>query len=314
MSNISPNSPIQNIKELVTQSKLDKTGFDSWKQNALQDQKLDRDEAQFLMDQLATGNVEKDLIPAVTTLLSEGFSAHTANPVARIGGHELPLHAVSKDFTLETARSITDENGVDEVYFKDEDGKLFVAYGDIATKGALDLDRIKQNYITRVDGKKMTVVHINNETNTTWEGAKAPWKSSLKTLRDAGQTGVVKGIGEMATAVTAMFIGKTVLENGIKKVSSSAAEKTLEAVATKAAETVAVEAAEKTIGVVGQVKTLGTSIGGSIKSSLRSVVVGGAVAGVVVGAVVGVGSAIGAVKSNLSDRDYTTLDMITGHY
>ncbi len=314
MSNISAGSPIQNIKELVVQPKLDQAGLEGWKQKALQDNKLDRDEAQFLMDQLAMGNVESDTIPAVTQLLSEGFSSHTANPVARIGGHELPLHAVSKDFTLESAKSITDENGIDEVYFKDEDGKLFVAYGETAKKGSLDLDRIKQNYITRVDGKKMTVVHLNNETNTTWEGAKAPWKSSLKTLRDAGQTGVVKGIGEMATAVTAMFIGKTVLENGIKKVSTSAAEKTVETVAAKAAETVATEAAGKAIGVVGQVKTLGTSIGGSIKSSLRSVVVGGAVAGVVVGAVVGVGSAIGAVKSNFNDRDYTTLDMVTGHY
>ena len=185
-----------------------------------------------------------------------------------------------------------------------------MAYGEADKKGALDLDRIKQNYITRVDGKKFTVAHINNETNTTWEGAKAPWKSSLKTLKDAGQTGVVKGIGEMATAVTAMFIGKTVLENGIKKVSGTVAEQATQ----KAVETVAADAVVSSVGVVGQVKTLGSSIGGSIKSSLRSVVVGGAVAGVVVGTVVGVGSAIGAVKSNFNDRDYTTLDMVTGHY
>ncbi len=307
MSNLSPLGKLQQLQQLLPGQKLTPERLEAWKTEALQDHKLDKDEAAFLLDQIKTQNVSDEAFPAVTELLQTGYSSHTANPVARIGGHELPLHRVADDFTLETARSITDTNGIDEVYFKGEDNKLYVAYGDTAAKGSLDLSRIKQNYITRVDGKKFTVVHLNNETNTTWEGAKAPWVSTAKTLKDAGQNGIVKGIGEMTTAVTAMFIGKTVLDNGIKHVTTKAAGEAATQVGAKVAETAGV-------GLIDTAKGLSSSIGSSIKSSLRSVAVGGAVAGIVVGTVVGVGSAIGAVKVQFNDRDYTSLDMITGNY
>lgn len=318
MTELSGTPKIQALQQLLPTQKLDKAQFEAWKQEALIDQKIDKDEARFLMDQLAAGNVEQDVIPAVTELLSGGFQSHTGNPVARIGGHELKLHKVAKDFNLDAAKSITENNGIDEVYFKDEENNLYVAFGDQKDRGALDLDRIKLHYITRVEGKKFTVAHINNETNTTWEGAKAPWVSSYKTLKDAGQSGIVKGIGEMATAVTAMFIGKTVWENGVKSVSAKAAEEAAKKAAEEAvkqgAGAVATAAATEGVGLVTKAKTLGSTIGESIKGSLRSVVVGGAVAGVVVGTVVGVGSAIGAVSTRFKDRDYTSLDMVTGHY
>ncbi len=306
MGNITPN-PLQKLQQLLPGQKLDLERFEAWKTEALQDNKLDKDEAAFLLDQIKTQNVSEDAFPAVTELLQKGFTGHTANPVAKIGGHELPLSLVSEDFTLETATSITDDNGIDEVYFKGEDDKLYVAYGDESTRGALDLKRIKKNYITRVNGQKLTVMHINNENNTTWEGAKAPWVSTFKTLKDAGQNGIVKGIGEMTTAVTAMFIGKTVLENGIKSVSTKAGTEAAAQVGQKVAETAGV-------GLIDQAKGLSGSIGNSIKGSLRSVVVGGAVATVVVGSVVGIGSAIGAVKVQYDDRDFTSLDMVTGNY
>lgn len=307
MGNLSPLGKIHQLQELLPGQKLTVERLDAWKEEALQDKKLDKDEAGFLLDQIKAQNVTDDAFPAVTELLQAGYSGHTANPVARIGGHELPLHQVADDFTLDTARSITDENGIDEVYFKGEDDKLYVAYGNEKDGGALDLSRIKKNYITRIDGKKFSVVHLNNETNTTWEGAKAPWVSTARTLKDAGQNGIVKGIGEMTTAVTAMFIGKTVLDNGIKHVTAKAATDAATQVGQKVAETAGV-------GLIDTAKGLSSSIGSSIKSSLRSVAVGGAVAGIVVGSVVGVGSAIGAVKVQFNDRDYTSLDMITGNY
>lgn len=306
-SSIRPIQVLQNTLAQITDRKINASEFEQWKNLAMQDQKLDKVEARFLMDQLAASRFEAEVVPAVTQLLTEGFSANTANPVAYIGGNELThIHQVAKDFDLDKARSITDNNYIDEVYFKDEQDNLYVAYGSQQQGGALNLDRLKLNYVGRFGHQKVTVVHINNETNTVWEGAKAPWKSTLSTLKDAGQTGIIKGIGEMTTALTAMFIGKTVLENGIKTVS----EKTAETVAEKALQ----GATQAAPGVVDKARALGSTIGQSIKSSLRSVVIGGAVAGAVVGTVVTIGSGLGAVKSRYNHRDYTTLDMVTGNY
>ncbi|MGV3527147.1 MAG: hypothetical protein ACO1RX_23225 [Candidatus Sericytochromatia bacterium] len=298
---------LQTLMSQVSNPRVTTGQFEEWKQHALQDKKLDRDEARFLMDQMAAGRFEQDVIPAVTTLLADGYKAHTANPVAHIGGNEIThVHKVDKSFTLDTAKQITDDNNIDEIYFKDEKGELYVGYGSQEAKGSLDLERVKVGYVGRMDGMKIQVVHINNETNTTWEGAKAPWISAGKTLSEAGQTGVAKGIGEVATTVTALFIGKTVVENGIKTVGEKAAQKTVEAVAGEAV-AAAPSLAEKA-------RAFGSTIGSSVKNSLRSVAVGAAVAGAVVGTVVTIGSAIGAVKSRVDHRDFTTLDMITGNY
>ncbi|PKL80275.1 MAG: hypothetical protein CVV27_00670 [Candidatus Melainabacteria bacterium HGW-Melainabacteria-1] len=308
---------LQQLMASVGQGNISADQLDEWKQHALQDQKLDRDEAKFLMDQMAAGRFAQDVIPAVTDLLSQGYKSHTANPIAYIGGNQLShIHKVDKSFKLEDAKQITDENGIDEVYFRTVDDKgelgpdLYVAYGAQDANGALSLDRLKIGYVGRMDKLKIKVVHINNETNTIWEGAKAPWVSTGKTLRDAGQTGVAKGIGEVATTVTALFIGKTVIENGVKKV----AETTAQTAAEKTVEAVAGEAAKQAPNLLGKAKTFGSTIGQSVKTSLRSVAVGVAVAGAIVGTVVTVGSGIGAVKSRFNHRDYATLDMITGNY
>jgi hypothetical protein len=294
--------------------------FEEAKTIALQDKKLDRDEAKLLMDRLATNGFEPAVIPSVTHLVANGFqSVEHRTPPAYIGRSQLTnIHEVDSSFTLETAKSITDKNGIDEVYFKDDKGKLYVAYGSQETRGAINLDGVKVNYVGRFGDKKVTVVHLNNETNTTWEGVKAPWSNTLDTMRTAGQSGVVKGISEMATALTAMFIGKTVLDNGIKAVASKPAEQVAAQVLTTGATTVAPVAAE----AVGRAlppalegaKQFGSSIGQTIKSSLKTVAAGAAVAGVVVGTVVVVGSGVGAVKSRLNTRDYTTIDMVTGKF
>lgn len=307
----------QALQNLMSQSgKIDQTQFDQWKDHALQDSKLDKDEAKFLMDQMAAGRFEADVIPAVTEALSKGFTAHTANPIAYIGGNQLShIHKVDKTFKLEDAKKITDENGIDEIYFQTVNDKgelspeLYVGYGAEENKGSLKLDRVKEGYVGRMDNLKIKVVHINNETNTMMEGAKAPWISAGKTLKDAGQTGIAKGIGEVATTVTALFIGKTVVENGVKTVTEKTATSLAEAAAGSAT-----GAAVQVPGLFDKAKTFGSTIGSSVKSSLRSVAVGAAVAGAVVGTVVTVGSAIGAVKSRYNHRDYTTLDMITGNY
>lgn len=312
-----PKISLQNLMSEVNAPKISQSQFEEWKTHALQDQKLDRDEAKFLMDQMAGGRFEQNVLPAVTSLLSSGYSSHTSNPVAYIGGNQLThIHKVDQSFNLDSAKQITDQNGIDEVYFRTVNDKgelgseLYVAYGSQEAKGALNLDRLKPGYVGRMDKLKIKVVHINNETNTMWEGAKAPWITTANTLKDAGKSGIAKGIGEVATTVTALFIGKTVIENGVKTVTEKAAQSAVE----KTAEAVAGEVATKAPTLIGQAKTLGSTIGLSVKSSLRSVAVGAAVAGAVVGTVVTVGSAIGAVSSRFKHRDYTTLDMITGKY
>ena len=331
---------LQSLMAHAGNPKIDQTQFEEWKNHALQDQKLDRDEAKFLIDQMAAGRFEQDVVPGVSELLSNGFASHTANPIAYIGGNQLThIHKVDKSFNLDSAKQITDENGIDEVYFREVDekgelkGDLYVAYGSQDAKGALDLEKLKLGYVGRMGKAKVKVVHINNETNTMWEGAKAPWVNTARTLKDAGQTGIAKGIAEVATTITALFIGKTVVENGIKtvgeKVGQTAATTTVTAgaaaatnVAVTATETVVAPVATAAAGtvakelpkVVQDARTFGSTIGHSVKSSLRSVAIGAAVAGAVVGTVVTIGSGIGAVKSLSNHRDYTTLDMITGNY
>lgn len=329
-------APMQALQNLMAQAenpKIDKAQFEEWKGHAFQDQKLDRDEARFLMDQMGAGRFEADVIPSVTELLSKGFSSLTPNPIAYIGGNQLThIHRVDSSFNLDSAKQVTDANGIDEIYFRkvndkgELEGDLYVAYGSPEDKGALNLDHIKEGYVGRMDKMKIKVVHINNENNTYWEGAKAPWVSAGHTLRDAGQTGIAKGIGEVATTVTALFIGKTVVENGVKTVTEKTAAAAAPAVAAPVAEAGAAAAAEvlapaavaagqKGLPTVVQgAKTLGSTIGSSVKSSLRSVAIGTAVAGAVIGSVVTIGSAIGMVKTRFDHRDYTTLDMVTGNY
>lgn len=322
MTQIGPHTPPATLQAYLAQQDkpLNAEQFETAKSLALQDKKLDRQEAQLLMDRLASNGFEAAVIPSVTHLVAKGFqSVEQQAPPAYIGRSKLThIHEVDSSFTLDTAKSITDQNGIDEIYFKDDKGKLYVAYGDQQSRGALNLEGVKVNYVGRFGDKKVTVVHLNNETNTTWEGVKAPWSSTLDTMKSAGQSGIVKGVSEMATALTAMFIGKTVLDNGIKAVASKPAEQVAAQVVSAGATTVvpvAAEAVGKTLPPALQgAKQFGNSIGQTIKSSLKTVAAGAAVAGVVVGTVVVVGSGIGAVKSRFNSRDYTTLDMVTGKF
>lgn len=301
----------------VASTEATSPSFDQLKADILKDNQVDQDEAKFLMDQLSKGKFDQSVVPQVTELLSKGYQTPEKTPsFALIGKTRLNnVQALSKDIKeIKEATQITDENGIDEVYFKNEAGKLFVAYGSEKDGGALDMRGMKVGYVGRLGKEKVTVVHINNETNTIMEGAKAPWVSTYDTLSKAGQNGIVKGIGEVATTVTALFIGKTVLEKGMKTVGTQVGTEIAGQVAQATAEK-ATEAAAKTgLSTIGKARALGTSIGATVKDTLKTVAVAGAVAGAVVGTVVTIGSAIGAVRSQTSFKDYATLNMVTGKY
>lgn len=309
------NANVQALQTYFNQVKTEKIGseqFQDLKVIALSDQQLDQDEAKFLMDKLGSGAFDSGTTGEVTQFLSGGYQKQDISPIAYIGRNRLSnVKEVSKEFEdLKKAQNITDENGIDEVYFKDKEGKIYIAYGSEEKGGALDLRGLKPGYVGRLGEKQITVLHINNETNTAWEGAKAPWTATFATLSAAGEGGIAKGIGEVATTVTALFIGKTVLEKGIQ----TAGQKAAQQAAVSVTETVAETAATKSVGVIGKAKAFGSGVGGTVKSTLRQVAVAGAVAGAVIGSVVAIGSVIGAIKGVRAYQDYATLDMVTGKY
>lgn len=284
------------------------------KEIVLQDKTLDQDEARFLMDKMASGAFNATGAGELSKLLSGGYQKQEIKtPVAYIGRNRLTnVKEVSKEFMdLKKAQAITDDNGIDEVYFKDENDKMYVAYGSEENGGALDLRGLKPGYVGRLGDKRVTVLHLNDETNTAWEGAKAPWVSTWNTLTSAGENGIVKGIGEVGTTLTALFIGKTVMEKGIKTAGEQVA---LQVAAQKTGETVAETAATKSLGMVDKAKALGSTVESTVGSTLRQVAVAGAVAGAVVGTVVAIGSVVGAVNGKTAFRDFATLDMVTGQY
>lgn len=323
MTEISPQvQALQNFMQSHADQKINAKQFEELKNIALEDRSLDRDEAQFLMQQAVAGKFEDGVNEQVTALLSRGYEKQDINPTALIGYNRLTsVKQVSAEFEdLNKAKAITDENGIDEVYFKVTDdnsplnGKTFIAYGSHEDGGVLDMRGLKPGYVGRFGDAKITLLHINNESNTAWEGAKAPWVNTWDTVSSAGQNGIVKGIGEVATTVTALFIGKTVLEKGIKTAGEGVAQQVAAQAASQAGKSLAEHGAANGIGVVGKAKALGTSIGSTVKGTLRQVAVGAAVASAVVGSVVAIGSGIGAVNGVMRSQDYATLDMITGEY
>lgn len=63
---------------------------------------------------------------------------------------------------LEAAANITDNNGIDEVYVKDANGKLYVAYGYYSNTENI----AKTGMPGHMGGQMVEVVHVNNEMNT----------------------------------------------------------------------------------------------------------------------------------------------------
>jgi hypothetical protein len=200
---------------------------------------------------------------------------------------------------LEEAKNIIKENKIDEIIFKDEDGKFYIAYGGKETKGALDLENIKEGHIGRLGSKNVKIVHIDNETNTVSEGAKAPLKSTWNSIKEAGSSGITKGIAEMGTTIVAIFIGKSLVVNGMT--AAQTAVTTSEAAA----------GAAKATGIVKEAGVASKAIFSTVTSGVKQVAVGAAIAGTVIGTVAGVMSVIGAVAGSRPKNDFTTLEMLT---
>lgn len=256
------------------------------------------------LDRLASAKVVKG-IPQVENNVAKNFNKD--NHTFEVGTNKFTnVKQITEGVKIDEAEKITQDNKIDEIFLETEDGKLYVAYGEKENKGALNLDGVREGYIGKLDGKPAKIVKINNEINTMKEGALSPIKSTWGTVKEAGSSGIVKGIGEMGTTVVAIFVGKSMIQNGITAVQGVNQATTVANGAVKG-----IDLIKNGTKVVGKVGNTGKAILGTIGSGISQVAVGAVVAGAVVGTIVGGMAIYGAVASRKPKNDYTTLDMVT---
>ncbi len=248
-----------------------------------------------------TKTTPKGMVPKTPDNISESFNP--SNKIV-VGDRTFTnIKPITKGLELEDVKKITSDNQVDEVFFKSEDGQLYMAYGEKENKGSLDIGALKENYIGKYGDKAVKLVHIDNEINTVKEGALSPLTSTLKNVKEAGSSGITKGVTEMGTTLVAIFVGKTVIENGITAVTTS---KTAIGGISKGINII--DTGSKIVGNAGKT---GKVIAVTVGSGLQKLAVGGLIAGAVVGTIVGSMSIYGALKARNPKNDYTTIDMVT---
>lgn len=217
----------------------------------LDDETVSQPEALLLQEGLKKKRFAVAEIPAVNALITRSLTDSHKSLTLTVGNQILTRVKPARDgLTLEQIKNILLDNKVDEVIVGTPDGKLFIAHGQESTRGALDLERVKAGYIGDLNGQTVMVLHVDNETNTVKEGAKAPIKGTMQIVKTASESGIVKGVTEMGTAVVTIVIGKSVLEKGIdvvKSASKTAAPKVVEEVTEEVAEEVSKKVAPKLV-------------------------------------------------------------------
>jgi len=206
------------------------------------------------------------------------------------------IKPVDKDVTLDEAKTITENNGIDEIYFKDSNDKLFIAYGEEKNRGSLPLDDIKVNFIGKYNNEKVKVLHVDNEINTALEGAKQPLGTASKVAKGVTETSIGQGVAQGVATVTAFFVGKSAIDAVI--VPAGVATATTGATAGNA--------------LANTVKTMPASVGQLIKQGAKIALVVGGVIVVVGGITIGVSSAYQAIKGAHVKNNYETINMVTG--
>src|SRR5690606_30134762 len=141
-----------------------------------------------------------------------------------------------------------------------------------------ELGNLKEKLIGVYDNQRVKIVHIDNEINTAKEGAISPFKTTWKTIREAGETGMVKGIAEIGTTVVALFVGKSLIQNGI-----TAAQQANTVTAAVGSTGTAINVGKEASKIVGRAGSTGKAIFTTVKSGVSQVAVGVIVAGAVVG-------------------------------
>lgn len=254
-------------------------------------------------DKVSENKNNKGSIPQTDNNISKSFGGGVLTVGKNTFGN---IKKITNQIDLEEAKNIVKDNKIDEIFFKTQEGDLFLAYGDKSSKGALEMGTLKEGYIGRFNNQPVKIVHIDNEINTVKEGALSPLTSTWKNVKDASATGIAKGVTEMGTTLVAIFVGKSVIENGISAV--SAAKGAAAAGHAAKGSVNIIKTGSKIVGNAGQTgKAIAVTVGGG----LQKLAIGGLVAGAVVGTVVGTMSAVGAVRARNPHNDFTTIEMVT---
>lgn len=258
-------------------------------------------------DIVISSNLSKGSIPENDSKIANEISSESqVKPEAftfSLKNHDsLKVYPLTEGIDLQEALSITKDNDIDQVFLKNEEGKLYIAYGEKNNKGSLELDSFKEGFIGKIDGKPAKIVKIDNKTNTMKEGAINPLKSTWATVRDAGANGIGKGIGEIGGSVVALVLSGSVITN-IVHAAKNANEVTT--VATTAGKTA------KALIDIGKAGKTGKVIIQTIGSGLKQGATYAVVAGALVGTVALGFSAYGIYKARNPKNDFTSIDAIT---
>lgn len=216
-----------------------------------------------------------------------------------MGGEVRPL---APGISIEEAAAMTADNGLDEIFFKTEDGKAYVLFAERAS-----FPEVKVGHLGRFEGKKIKVVAVNDEANTFAEGVGSVWSWLANVGRSAVGNEASRTVTTMVTTAAGSFLAAAAMKGSPAVAAAApAAGAAAGAVAATAATSVA-PAAPSVVGFVGSAGTRVVSAFSQVLNALGGIVLGGAV-------VVGVVSLIAGAKANRKVADTTTIDMVTGRY
>lgn len=198
-----------------------------------------------------------------------------------IGSRSLThVRALGKGITLEKAKKLTEKNGIDEVFFQTDDGTLYVANH----RGSLD--GIRTDYMGRFQGKRVTVMHVDDEKNTFLDGSTSIFEWCADILNKTFGAEASKALSTTVSTLAGGVIAASAFKGGAEAAKTAASAAPGALTAAKAA-------------ALGAFRTV-ISIGVPIVT--------------VVGGVLAIGALIGGVRAATRKSDYATLDMITDRY
>lgn len=185
------------------------------------------------------------------------------------------VRALEPGITPAEAAKLTANNGYDEIFFTDEAGKAYVAYG---TGDAFN--SVRAGYLGRYNGQKVKVVSVENEDNSVAEGVKSTWRWAGNILSNTFGTEASKTVSNVASTAIGSFFAAAALKETIQNAPKIAGP-----------------------GFVATLKAIGTGF-------LRSIASVAIAATGVLAAV----SLVNGVRAGSKAKDMTGLDMITGNY
>jgi hypothetical protein len=190
------------------------------------------------------------------------------------------IRALADGIKPEEAAALTQNNGIDEIYFTDEAGKNYVMFAE-----KNHLQDVRVGYLGRFNGKRVRVMAVDDEANTFKEGCTSVWQWLNNTLHASFGSEASKSISGLVATSIGSFIAAA-------------------AIKTTAPAPVALPAARGLLEGVGR-SAMGAVTG--FVNTMASVVLFG------VGAV-GLVSLVAGVRGYYRQGDMKTLDMVTGNY